>query len=372
MKMKYLLLVIFLGGGSALAVAQSAVAPLDLTWSGDFRYRFDQQSYEAVVPETSTQQRLRARFGFTGKTETESRYGIRMATGTGRVSTNQSIGANDESLSNYPIQLDRAYFSVLANPRSRVTLGRFANPFFQAGGQDLVWDLDLNFDGASVKYSELDSDGWTMSLSRFLIKAASATESAVNLDALQLVARQIPYTDVQLTEEVSFYSYESINGHTGLVGNPSTGNANTNKNPADVCGLNKCYSQDYKIIQTGIESEFNFQGVPLIFAVTYIRNTAASAENDGYIGGIKLNKLKKKSDWSAVYDYRLLKQSSTVGAYTDGESFGGGVNGSGHRLNLAYLMENNLVLSATIFSGYSQFSPTLFRNRYLIDIAMTF
>lgn len=89
---------------------------------------------------------LRARLGVKAQITDWISADIRLATGSDRspVSTNQTLGANGGS--GYEIWLDRA--AIRLTPTEGVTLdfGRFGNPFWTG---DLIYDADLNFDGAA-------------------------------------------------------------------------------------------------------------------------------------------------------------------------------------------------------------------------------
>jgi hypothetical protein len=52
-------------------------------------------------------------------------------------------------------------------------------------------------------------------------------------------------------------------------------------------------------------------------------------------------------DWNFNYDYRRVPEDCTVGAFTDGDSFGGGTNGYSHRVSAGYQVAKswNTVLS---------------------------
>jgi len=118
-----------------------------LTIGGDLRVRYESIDQEHA-PDTS-RGRYRARLGISKKFGDGVEAGIRLATGPGRTSANQTM---DTSFSNAELNLDRAYISVNPEIAEWLTLtgGRIANPFVHT---NMVWDADLNFDGAAEKVS---------------------------------------------------------------------------------------------------------------------------------------------------------------------------------------------------------------------------
>ena len=120
----------------------------------------DLNSDDQVVPllntlhDRSTQLSIRARIDLDAKISDSVAAHIRLASGrnNGPVSTTQALGGG---LSKKDIWLDRAYVDL--KPRHWLTgsLGRMPNPFVdEIGGvrtTDLVYDADLNLDGAAVR-----------------------------------------------------------------------------------------------------------------------------------------------------------------------------------------------------------------------------
>lgn len=89
---------------------------------------------------------MRARLNLLAEVADNISAGFRLTTGnnTDPVSTNQTLG---NTSNRYSVMFDQAYLK--ADPYAWLTIvgGRVPNPWF---GTDLVWDIDLNFDGAAV------------------------------------------------------------------------------------------------------------------------------------------------------------------------------------------------------------------------------
>jgi putative porin len=103
--------------------------------------------------------RLRARLGLKAQINDHVDFGLRLATGSdnGPVSTNQTLGGG---LSKKAIWLDQAYVNLKPVDGAVLTLGRMPNPFLST---DLLYDDDLNFDGAAASYAlNGGGDGWSL------------------------------------------------------------------------------------------------------------------------------------------------------------------------------------------------------------------
>ncbi|MFA5952443.1 MAG: putative porin [Hyphomicrobium sp.] len=126
------------------------VVPFGTTRFPDFNFDQDRNQF-----------RLRARLGAQADLSEGFTAGLRIATGDSAspVSTNQSLGGSGGNFSKYQIWLDRAYISYHPTDDVTLTTGRFENPFFSPS--DLVWDTDLNFDGAVLQYKDEITPGFT-------------------------------------------------------------------------------------------------------------------------------------------------------------------------------------------------------------------
>ena len=148
----------------------------DLFSSGNSDQIIDYQSFNANGPTdinaltndggipilNTTQDRLnrlslRARLGVNAVISDGVLMGLRLASGgdNGPVSTTQLLGGG---FGKKDFWLDQAYLTLEPSHWFAFTTGRMPNPFFHS---DLVYDPDLNFDGAvaSVDTKEHDSDG---------------------------------------------------------------------------------------------------------------------------------------------------------------------------------------------------------------------
>jgi hypothetical protein len=122
-----------------------------MQWSGDFRYRYDfvDDDYRSSDRHRN---RIRARLGVKAEVNDEWDVSIRVASGTADpVSTNQTL---DEAFSSKPVWLDRAFVDF--HPGSidgfHALAGKFGVPFYKVGNNQLIWDGDLNMEGAALQY----------------------------------------------------------------------------------------------------------------------------------------------------------------------------------------------------------------------------
>lgn len=305
---------------------------------------------------------MRARFGVKSTPTDNSQLELRLATGTGRTSTNQQLGGSGNG-QNYSILLDRANVKINLLTGTDLYFGRYGSVLLAAGGSDLIFDADLNFDGITLK-DETSFGGvdLTSSLSHYAIDSRGTTSSSansVNLSVAQVGTKFKMEGDKHILAYASYFYYDKIKGHGAI----STFGDNSN--------ASSLYTKDYELASVGLEYKMKLGSKNFVVFAEGVQNTATSDDNMGYIGGVKYGGMKAKSDWMVGYDYRSLEKDSTLGAFTDGESFGGGVNGSGHRLQAGYQLGSNWSLSTSLFVGekfIASGETSKDRNRILFDL----
>lgn len=111
--------------------------------------------------ENRNRARIRVRLGMDARITDRITAQVRLATGADNspISTNQTLGAGTGDFAKYGIWLDRASLRFDVVKGIDITAGRSANPFWTS---ELLFDEDLNFDGASVGGSAPFGDDLTL------------------------------------------------------------------------------------------------------------------------------------------------------------------------------------------------------------------
>jgi hypothetical protein len=122
-----------------------------ITAKGDFRYRHD--SIRQDDADDRHRQRIRARAALIAQAGDDVEVGFGLASGgEDPGSANQSLG---DGFSKKGVQLDLAY-AKWATPVEGLALigGKFRGPYFRPGGNQLIWDSDVNPEGISFAYAD--------------------------------------------------------------------------------------------------------------------------------------------------------------------------------------------------------------------------
>lgn len=171
--------------------------------------------------------RIRARLGLKARIDDWISAEIRLATGNDAspVSTNQTLGGGDGT-GKYQIWLDRAALKLTPMEGVTVDVGRFANPFWTG---DLLFDDDLNFDGAALSLQQPIGDDVTVfgTVGAFPIFNTSLNFGSRNAPEGQggpygskdkyLLASQLgvswqPRDDITARLAIGYFNFEGVQG----------------------------------------------------------------------------------------------------------------------------------------------------------------
>ncbi len=349
--------------------------------------------------------RVRARLGMLAKVSDEWSAGIRLATGsaTDRVSTNQTMGTD---FNKYELFLDRAYIKYEPAEWLSISGGRMPNPWFST---DLVWDVDLNFDGFAATIKPQIGDGGFrpfLTVGAFPIRENNPPNAKSRyLSGAQAGAKWEMARNSKLTIGAALYNYTRLEGQ--LEGDPGAdlvpgfGQYEYGKGlrqKGNTLFLTDFDRTDGEAPQYwGLASKFrpmnliasldlaHFDPVHVIFTADYVKNTAfdrgeierrtgiklTDGKDYGYLYKIAVGmpKLEKRHDWQASFTYRYLGSDATVDAFADSDFGLGGTNLKGYTLGMSYAVDQNAWLNARWMSAESIDSFSLVpSHRYAVDV----
>lgn len=359
--------------------------PETLKWAekikfyGDFRYRHTTQDEESSGEwkDGRTSHKIRARIGMTALVDEEFTFDARLATGNddSPTSANFSLGDSeneDDSFTDMEVWLDRAYLTY--KPKAieglSVTAGKLANPFYQVGKNELVWDSDINPEGGAAQYNLKFSDQTSMFVNAGGFWLAENKDDAdVSVWGIQGgLTHKLNETDT-LTGGASYYDYGNIEGQEAIFftknGNPNPkGNSVNNSTDGE-------YLYDYNLFELFGEYGTKIGELPLAFYGDYVMNTVdVGNEEAGWLIGTTLNKCTAKGTWELGYDYRDLDKDCTIGAFTDSDFGSGGTDNKGHKIGLTYQLTKNVQTAVSYRIGEKKNATEDNFNR--IDLALQF
>jgi hypothetical protein len=298
----------------------------------------------------------------------DMKVGLRLSTGNddNPISTNDTFG---DYQNKDGILLDRAYLSWTWEPMDTVwggivpqiffTGGRIQNPWFRTKG--LVWDDDLNFEGAVFKFvsdvQEWDSWSAFLTLGGFVIQEESFSQKDKWLYGGQAGIVLRPTSNLNATFGVAYYDYVNIagirneansddldftaplymqKGNTLFdISDPANSNEKLMALASDFDLANATLVIDYSRFYPVIMSLYGDYVINIGFNKDEIAERAnldyVLKENTGYQLGAKIGyaKIREFGEWNVSMYYRYLERDAVLDAYTDSDFHDGGTNAEG-------------------------------------------
>lgn len=331
---------------SAQIEKMEAAKPMELPewvtstkFKGDFRYRYENIDEDNRVK--GNRQRIRVRVGAYGQVNDYIDYGVRVATGGGATSANQTLGDTQNGM--FDLWLDRAYVDIHHEKMkgAHVILGKMAQPWVARTG--LIWDSDLNPEGIAVTYDKKLSDSMSLyaTAGSFIIddENINAAPPPATVDGgddprmwagqLALNTRLGDKTDLQIG--VSDYWFENVD-YYGLAAAPAN-TANSGFNLVEGFGSVSGKAGDLPVKVYG----------------QVVKNTEAadSSQDLAYLVGCTLGKAKKPGSWEVGYNWRDTQNDAVVRAFHDSDFAGQDTGSYGHLFKVKYQIAENWQAGAT-------------------------
>jgi hypothetical protein len=345
------------------AVASKDVnVPEGLKWaekvklSGDFRYRHESiDSQKGGKDQFGTNRnRIRARLGVDVKVNDEWDLGFRLATGAADpASTNQTL---ENGYSKKDIWFDLAYFNWHPKTVERLNVygGKMPLPFYRAGGNQLIWDDDVNPEGIAAKY--VIPLGTTNNLyingGGFWLKADEGATGGAAEWGLQSYLKHDFENKDYLLGGLSFYATSNLPNKNGLYNSSgtSTSKYGNTMNGNGSSATPYTYIMNYDVLEGFAEYGFKIAERPASVYGSYVKNTSATtSEDSGWLIGTTFNKAKEAGSWELGYNYRDVQKDAVIGVITDSDFVGGGTDGKGHMICGKYQISKNIQAGLTYF-----------------------
>lgn len=355
---------------------------------GDFRGRYDELTTDSPGNPTtflSGQNRVRLRYrlrvGLTIDMKDNLEAGFRLGSGDaggGALSNNTTLENNGTKK---PVWVDAAFgkWSPLHKDpwMLALTVGKMDQPF-QAS--PMVFDPDYTPEGAALQssYKINDNHSLVFNGAAFVLDELPGSARDPFLYGGQLIWNA-NWTS-KLATSLGVAAYDIVNGEALGLAN-GLPNPNPSINPGGVPDNNQGNSRDLNgnliynynpfvisgsVIYT-LDSFPLYHGkFPIKFSGEYMQNPAASANNEGWWGGITLGKSGKKGLWDISYRYERLGAdawydelvdddnvafyANVPSAYPSGKTgWLGGTNIRGHLIKFNYSITDALTFSFTAY-----------------------
>lgn len=307
-----------------------------LSFSGDARLRYE------INPENDAfeyrgREVIRGRFKTQYAINDNVKVGARLVTGNG-----DDPNTADVTLSNFlddiEVNLDQVYVQA---KYGGFTLygGKFPNPFLRT---DLVWDGDVNPQGAAIGYTARVSDGLSLSAqSLYFIIEESSAGSDSEMFGIQGKVQADLTQHLSLTGAAGYYDYTLSSLTTADAGDFRS----------NLMALDGTYLSDFNLLNlTGI---LTFDGLsedwPLQIIADYVQNQEAATDGDtGFGVDLFAGKTAEPNDFRFGYGYAETEVDAVLAAFSH-DNTNIPTNYRQHSLYADYVISDNVTFNTTFY-----------------------
>lgn len=241
---------------------------------------------------------------------------------------------------------------------------------------DMMWDSDINQEGASARMDILNVLGGDLfaSAGYWVLDESSGLSGDPGMYYAQ-AGMTFPLSEpVTLKMAGTLYGVEGVQDRTNpyLLEGRATGNT--------VSGSRYVYDFD-RVYAGSIEAVYKFPeetSSPIkmvgLFA-DYVNNPDPSDDNIGYAAGFKFGHNKvgaAKGDWQFKYQYVNLERDAWLDAFPDSDRYSGNTNIKGHELILDIGLSKNVSLGLDYYRSQVLEGTALPEHIFQADINMKF
>ena len=319
----------------------------------DLRLRFQ---YERKKSDTEgrTRGRVRYRLGVNTDVTDSVKAGIGLATGGDDPrSTNQTF---EDVFSTPDIRLDYAYGQW--TPTKNLTLigGKFPRKDFLWAPTDLLWDGDINPEGASLNLTQDITDN----IEGFLNGGLWIIDTNDQVDRsdpfMTYVQAGLSAKEEKLDAKgaVTVYSFHGVEGIN--LPNDSCTNSGPFKVAGDCTGgvLDKDYDSVALSGELGIAEPLELPVERIAIFGDYVKNVSDNVDLDiGWATGFKVGhkSVKKAGQWQMKYIYAHLEMDAFFDIFPDSDRYAGGTNVKSHEVAVTYGLKDNVTFGVDYYNS---------------------
>ena len=318
----------------------SAVTP-----RADLRFRHELIDGQGQALRNRERIRARVGVGFALPPDVDLFVGLATGNDGDPVSTNQTLTG---AFAKKPLWLDLAYADWHPGfvPGLHLVLGRQKNPFVAPGRTELIWDHDLNPEGAALTWSRRYG-----AVEPFAAADVSFVDEREKARDALLLGAQAGLRGTFLGDSLWFAAGGSYFDYTATRGavvyfDPARafGNGVDTTDPAALR-----YLHDYDLVEGFVEVGGSVLGVPITAVADLVKNLAVADDGLGWLVGATLGRARAPYSFELRYSYREVGGDAVLGAFTDSDFRGGGADGKGHEAGVDFVLGAHVTLGATCF-----------------------
>jgi hypothetical protein len=349
------------------------------------RYQTEEKDTITAARVTTTAKRERARLRFRLGGEADLVNGWKGfwrldSAGSSALDDPRSSNATFEKTSSAKaISVGQAYMTYSPINEATLIMGKMERGLAIWTPDDLLWDSDINPEGAALALTTnfgTGLSGW-LNVGYFILGEMSAGADPTMLSIQPGVNWDIA-ENMEFKSSVNYYKTNSLKNliSTGIVGSGVT-------NTYSTAGGYKHWLYDYDSwgfsAQLGINLQEDAEVNEIINYVAlfgdYIQNPDPDEQNTGYLVGTFFGdkSVKEKGQWQVTALYRSLGKDAWPDFLNDSDFLGGITDAKGYELILSYGLAKNVTLALDYYLSETDKAATKLEQSLLqVDVVMKF
>ncbi len=377
--------------GLAASLGYNNAQAVDLNWAGDVRYRYQTEKTDdgnsATTDISRNRHRGRLRLGANAWINEELSAGVQIATddvsSTQYWATNETTSRNQTFGNTFhasPVFLNEYfidYHPAMLCGDVNVILGKRAVASTLIVVNDLVWDSDLTFEGATLQYGKdaagKEKDGLSAVIGYYPLNELNNTTivgSTNKYNDAYLFAAQASYkgefSDINYQVGAAYYDYVNFD-YNGMV----------------LKGANNYSGKDFNIVELfGKVGGQLTDTLPWQINAQYAFNTATNdgvrytaiddSKRTSYLVEAKIGDAKQVGQWFTSAEYAYIERDAVTGFTDSDRNRGTQVDLKGIKLAAAYHLVQNLTLGLSYFRFQTISAPIPTTQILWVDASVKF
>ena len=378
--------------GLAASLGFNNAQAVDLNWAGDVRYRYQTEKTDDGNPATTdisrNRHRGRLRLGANAWINEELSAGVQLATddmsSTQYWATNETTSRNQTFGNTFhasPVFLNEYfidYHPAMLGGDVNVILGKRAVASTLIVVNDLVWDSDLTFEGATLQYGKdaagKEKDGLSAVIGYYPLNEMNGVAnpgSPNKYDDAYLFAAQASYkgevSDINYQLGAAYYDYVNFD-YNGMVLKGAMNYSGKDFNIVELFG--KVGGQITDTLPWQINGQYAFNTAKN----DGVRYTNIDENNrKSYLVEAKIGDAKQVGQWFTSAEYAYIEQDAVTGFTDSDRNRGAQVNLKGIKIGAAYHLVQNMTLGLNYFRFKNIIGNTLPTSQILwVDATVKF
>ena len=354
--------------GRAASLGFNNAQAVDLNWAGDVRYRYQTEKTDDGNPATTdisrNRHRGRLRLGANAWINEELSAGVQLATddmsSTQYWATNETTSRNQTFGNTFhasPVFLNEYfidYHPAMLGGDVNVILGKRAVASTLIVVNDLVWDSDLTFEGATLQYGKdaagKEKDGLSAVIGYYPLNEMNGVAnpgSPNKYDDAYLFAAQASYkgevSDINYQLGAAYYDYVNFD-YNGMVLKGAMNYSGKDFNIVELFG--KVGGQITDTLPWQINGQYAFNTAKN----DGVRYTNIDENNrKSYLVEAKIGDAKQVGQWFTSAEYAYIEQDAVTGFTDSDRNRGSQTNLKGIKIGAAYHLVQNMTLGLNYF-----------------------